>query len=572
MTALLRRVGGPNALTWPSFWMALLVSLALSWGDQGTDHALSALPGNLLANLVAVLAMFVVILALRSVFLRQVAVRPRPGRTLAIFVVGAVIRAVVLGALLQALGTGEPRLAFRITASVLALTLTLAVTAAVMDLVRTAAARQVMFRDEATRLRAEESGARARAREVQEQALVRVRDLLLERLAALRGPMAHETSADLRADAEHIIRPLSHELAGGVLGEPAPEPGDVGRITWADIWQAASLGRPFRPVLMGVIVAVGSVTGFSANNGSVLRGAAYALLAGLFVAVALGLIDQVFTSRLRAMSPGWRGVALVVGAVAGMGMAMVGLVAVVIATGGASPWRAPISLLIAGPPVVLAVAVGQGLLQQLAAADAELAAVNARLRHAAALAQAAAWHEERRVSRALHGPVQNAVVSAAMCIEAGDPEGAERLLIRALGHLDDDQRERGTGDALDDLIESWSGLCDVKVRIPDAVAQRIDADPPLASAVIDICIEACSNAVRHGGARRVRIQAIDVGDAVAVDITDDGAPIGTSPDPGLGTAMLEGVALEWQREREGSLTVLRALLPWPETYAQIPAR
>jgi signal transduction histidine kinase len=199
----------------------------------------------------------------------------------------------------------------------------------------------------------------------------------------------------------------------------------------------------------------------------------------------------------------------------------------------------------------------------VASADAELAAVKARLRHAAALAQAAAWHEERRVSRALHGPVQNAVVSAAMCIEAGDRDGAERLLIRALGHLDDDQRERGTGDALDDLVESWSGLCDVRVSVPAAIAQRIDADPPLASAVIDICTEACSNAVRHGGARGVSIQATDAGDAVALDITDDGAPTGISPDPGLGTAMLDGVALEWQREREGSRTVLSALLPWP---------
>jgi hypothetical protein len=563
MTALLRRVGGPNALTWPSFWMALLVSLALNLPDQGTDDALSALPRNLLANLVAVLAMFAVMLALRAVFLRHAGLRPRPGRTLAMFVVGAATRAVVLGILLDALGTGEPAFAFRITASVLAFPVTLAVTAVAVDLIRTASARQMTFRDEAARLQAEESGARARARDVQEQALVRVRDLLLERLAAVQGPMPHDTSARLRADAEQVIRPLSHQLAGGVPGEPAPVPREVGRITWSDVWQAASLGRPFRPVLMGTIAAVGSVTGFTAHNDSFARGVAYAVMAGLFVMVALAVIDRLLTPRLRSMSPRWRGVALITGAVVGMGAAVVGLVAIIIATGGVSPWRVPIGLLIGGPPVIVAIAVGQGLLRQVASADAELAAVKARLRHAAALAQAAAWHEERRVSRALHGPVQNAVVSAAMCIEAGDRDGAERLLIRALGHLDDDQRERGTGDALDDLVESWSGLCDVRVSVPAAIAQRIDADPPLASAVIDICTEACSNAVRHGGARGVSIQATDAGDAVALDITDDGAPTGISPDPGLGTAMLDGVALEWQREREGSRTVLSALLPWP---------
>lgn len=563
MTGLLRRIGGPSALTWASFWMALLVSLALNLPDQGTDNALSALPRNLLANLVAVLAMFAVMLALRAVLLRHVARRPRPGRTLAVFVAGAATRAVVIGTLLGALGTGETRLAFRITASVLVFPVALSITAVVMDLIRTTAARQVSFRHEATRLQAEESGAWARAREVQDQAIGRVRGLLVERLAAVQGEMSPHTAARLRADAEHVIRPLSHELAGGVGEPPAPVPRAVGRVTWSDIWQAASLGRPFRPVLMGAITVVGSITGLIANNDSVARGAAYALAGGLLVIVSLSLVDRFLTPRLRTMSSRWRGIALVAGAIVGMGAAMLGLVAVMVATGGSSPWGVPMGVLAAGAPVVVVIAIGQGLLQQVASADAEMEATNARLRHAAALAQAAAWHEERRVSRALHGPVQNAVVSAAMCIEAGDREGAERLLIRALAHLDDDQRERGTGDALDDLVESWSGLCDVTVSVPPHLTTRIDAHPPLASAVVDICTEACSNAVRHGGARRVSIEATDAGDAVALDITDDGAPTGASPDPGLGTAMLDGVALEWHRQRDGGRTVLVALLPWP---------
>jgi anti-sigma regulatory factor (Ser/Thr protein kinase) len=90
--------------------------------------------------------------------------------------------------------------------------------------------------------------------------------------------------------------------------------------------------------------------------------------------------------------------------------------------------------------------------------------------------------------------------------------------------------------------------------------------------VIDICVEACSNAVRHGGARRVEIEASDAGDSVALAIVDDGAPTSISPDPGLGTAMLDGVALAWQREREGMRTVLSAQLPWPDAHADAPGR
>jgi hypothetical protein len=212
--------------------------------------------------------------------------------------------------------------------------------------------------------------------------------------------------------------------------------------------------------------------------------------------------------------------------------------------------------------VVVAIAVGQGLLQQVASADAELAAVNSRLRHAAALAQAAAWHEERRVSRALHGPVQNAVIAAAMRLEAGDPHGAERLLADAVARLDDDRPRMGTAEALGDVVESWSGLCEVRVSLPAGVATRIDGNAPLASSDIDICAEACSNAVRHGGARLVEIDARAADEAVALVISDDGAPTAVSPDPGLGTVMLDDVALSWQREREGARTVLRAVLPW----------
>jgi hypothetical protein len=564
VTALLRRVGGPNALTWPSFWMALVLSAAMNLPDRYTSGSLSALPRNLLATLVAVMAMFAVMLVLRVVLLRGVARRPRPGRTLSVFVVGAATRGVVIGITLDALGTGEPRLAFRVTASVLAFTVSLSITAVVMDLIRTTAARQARLRDEADTLRAEESGARARARAIQERAIAQVRVLLLGRLAAIQGEAPDDISTRLRADADTVIRPLSHDLAGGVSPAPAPASDRAGRITWMDMWQAASLGHPFRPVLTGVIASVASVAGLVAYSGSAARGVLYAVMAGLLVMLALAIVDGLLAPRLRRMSPRRRGIAVVAGALVGMGVATSGLAGVMIATGGSSPWRVPLGMLAAGVPTVMFIAVGQGLLQQVASADAEMVATNARLRHATALAQATAWHEERRVARALHGPVQNAVVSAAMCIEAGDPTGAERLLVRALGHLDDDQRERGTADALDDLVESWSGLCAVQVSLPPGVAERIDADPPLASAVIDICTEACSNAVRHGGARTVEIEARDAREAVALAIVDDGAPTGTSPDPGLGTAMLDGVALTWQREREGERTALRARLPWPE--------
>jgi hypothetical protein len=118
------------------------------------------------------------------------------------------------------------------------------------------------------------------------------------------------------------------------------------------------------------------------------------------------------------------------------------------AAGSEHGWLAPIGIGIAGPTVVLALAVQQGFRQQSESADAELMAAGARLQYAAALAGTATWHEERRLSRALHGPVQTAVRAAAMRIEQCDLASAERMLVEALGHLDTDQRQTSVRTAL----------------------------------------------------------------------------------------------------------------------------
>ena len=165
------------------------------------------------------------------------------------------------------------------------------------------------------------------------------------------------------------------------------------------------------------------------------------------------------------------------------------------------------------------------------------------------------------MSRALHGPVQTAVRAAAMRIDQGDLAGAEELLVDALGHLEPDQQRTGVRDALTGVARAWDGLCTVDVELPEDLAARIDDDPPLASSVVDICTDACSNAVRHGGATQVAMRAQSHGDALELVVSDDGAPDATTGTPGLGSAMLDDVSLEWLRRREGERTVLRATLP-----------
>ena len=557
-----RRIGGPNAISWAAFWACLVVSAAGNLTDRFTNQSGVNVLLNLVANTLAVGAMFAVMLALRPLLLRGADLRPRPGRAIALFVVGAVTRGIVFALLLGAMGTGDPQLAFRVIASVITFPLVLSISATIVDLVRTGAARRRELRGAAEEFRRAEDEARAKAIAMQDRVTAQVQELLLNRIADLRGGRVDDLAPGLRADADEVIRPMSHEM----VAPPAPAPravadADVGRVRWSDIWSTASLGQPFRPIWSALLITLSSLALLTSNNSSLSRGLAYAVIGGLLIAGVLALLRRLVAPRLRAMEPRWRTSLLIASVVVGIEAAAVVWALIMDASGGEHAWHAPIGTSIAGPMVVLALAVQQGFRQQSESADAELMAAGARLQYAAALAGTATWHEERRLSRALHGPVQTAVRAAAMRIEQGDLASAERMLVEALGHLDTDQRQTSVRTALADIARAWDGLCAVDLDLPDDLAARIDQDPPLASAIVDICTDACSNAVRHGGATSVAMRAFPVGDTLDLVVSDDGAPDAGAGLPGLGSAMLDDVSLTWLRRREDGRTVLRATLP-----------
>ncbi|MBM3635016.1 MAG: hypothetical protein FJW99_06985 [Actinobacteria bacterium] len=557
-----RRLGGASALSWPAFWVCLVTSIAGNLTDRFTVQSGFNIVLNLAANVVAVAAMFAVMLALRPLLLRDAAVTPRPGRAIVMFVIGAATRGVVLGLLLGLMGTGEPRLLFRVIASVVTLTLAMAICATIVDLVRTGQARRRALRAEAEGLQRAEDEALAKATGIQERATAQVRSLLLDRLTTLQGGEADDLAPGLRADADEVIRPMSHEMVA--LPAPAPrvdERPDVGRIRWGDVWSAASLGQPFRPFWGAVLLMVMSLSMLTAYNASLPRGLAYAVIGGLLIAGVLVVLGRVVTPRLRTMGPRARTATLIASMIGALVAAAIPWGLIMDAAGSDDAWRSPISIVIGGLVVTLGLAIEQGFRRQAEGADAELVAANARLKYAAAVAGAAAWHEERRVSRALHGPVQTAVRAAAMRIDQGDLAGAERLLVDALGHLEPDPQRTGVRDALTGVAKAWDGLCAVDVELTDELATRIDDDPPLASSVVDICTDACSNAVRHGGATNVAMRAQPTGDALELVVSDDGAPDATAGTPGMGSAILDDVSIEWLRRREGERTVLRATLP-----------
>lgn len=177
------------------------------------------------------------------------------------------------------------------------------------------------------------------------------------------------------------------------------------------------------------------------------------------------------------------------------------------------------------------------------------------------------WQERRRLAFTVHGPIQSALVSAAVAMSrpgftAEQVPALTATLDEALAHID-----RSTGpplavrSAARELAALWTDSARVAFAIDNTVADAIDADEALRAAVIEVLREAVSNAVRHGSSDNVTIVISQpVREIVRIVVTDDGDGPPSKTTPGLGSVMFDSVALGWALTRSDLLTSLEVEL------------
>lgn len=177
------------------------------------------------------------------------------------------------------------------------------------------------------------------------------------------------------------------------------------------------------------------------------------------------------------------------------------------------------------------------------------------------------WHERRRLALTVHGPIQSALVAAAVTMSrpgfsADQIPSLAATLDQAMTHID---RSAGppppVAAAARDLAGLWVESAAVTFASTDDVAEAIDADEALRAVVIEVMREGVSNAIRHGAADTITISLFrhETGTiTVSVEDDGDGAPIRI--EWGLGSAMFDEVALHWRLERLGAFTRLEVIL------------
>ncbi len=186
------------------------------------------------------------------------------------------------------------------------------------------------------------------------------------------------------------------------------------------------------------------------------------------------------------------------------------------------------------------------------------------------------WAARRNWSLVIHGTVQASLTAALTRLNAPDADKktldlAKKDLERAIAALSNPPAtELNFSSAMKELTDTWQGVCEVKYEISTELKKILARDTRLSMCVNEICKEAISNAVRHGDARRAKIDMqIDAAGLIELCVTNDGAAPSASGRKGLGSALLDELTLDWQLsvDENRDQTVLLAHLPFSGSQA-----
>ncbi len=203
-------------------------------------------------------------------------------------------------------------------------------------------------------------------------------------------------------------------------------------------------------------------------------------------------------------------------------------------------------------------------------AEQELLDTNEQLQISISQMRQELWLYRRNLIWVIHGPLQSALISAALKLQAPEPLSA-REMIDLRSHIDSAYATLDSGDHagpdfssfLTSLCQLWDGLCTITMSDPQDLTPRIDDSLPTAAAATEIVREAVGNAIRHGGATTVVI-SLDSDDErlLSIVVADNGTGVVEGASPGLGSDLFDALAFRWSRETSTHGTTVRAEVAW----------
>jgi signal transduction histidine kinase len=182
------------------------------------------------------------------------------------------------------------------------------------------------------------------------------------------------------------------------------------------------------------------------------------------------------------------------------------------------------------------------------------------------------WLQKKQFARKIHGPIQSEVAAAAIRIERSLTRGevtesGEAALQTLRDRLDkilkDDRAVSEVRPVLDEISETWHGLCEIDFELADDLECNLREDPICVETVLEIAREACSNAIRHGSAEHIRLEiSFSTPDLVKVVVQNDGTKLDLGGNRGIGSAYLDDCTFSHDLAMTEAGTVLTATVPF----------
>ena len=149
------------------------------------------------------------------------------------------------------------------------------------------------------------------------------------------------------------------------------------------------------------------------------------------------------------------------------------------------------------------------------------------------------WFNKRQFARKLHGPVQAEILANIVRLERESQTvragsfAKDTIAAKLLKILSAPRTQVNPTLVLNEIAETWDGICEIKLNIRHTVEDAFQKDQVAAETALEIIREACSNAIHHGKATRIDIcvEPVD-SDCISLSVKDNGS--GSDPHAGEG--------------------------------------
>ena len=562
------RIGGPDAVTWPAFWVT---SASAILGHLTTGGKVDAsIAQRILIVCICQVVLFIPLIGLRFTLLKS-PTNPRPWVAIGGFIFAAVLRGFALAFLLLATGAvSQPLWVYRIIASLMNQAVLLIIVALVVSTMRAHVRTLIALTAIQDNLEATQARIIDEVNDHNDEAIERVQVRLRQELEAFGSGTGTESVEQLQRIASDVVRPMSHEL-----GSFLPRHEDLSRtqpdahVSWQQLVRQLADHSPLRPLLVALYLAISMIAATLGPFGN--KG----FLVTVIVSVVALICSALGNAILNRLLPHTSGTSSLVAIF--ITSLLIGVISV--GAGSLTLERNNFALVffICGSLftclIELLAAVLSAVVRQQRASEREFSTQNELLRREIVRLRQSQWIQQKSLSRALHGPLQSTVTSAALRLDA-----ALRSDVPIDVLVTEIQQELRSGIEMIEIVNSeehslelafarltgtWEGVCTIDAEVSNGAHERLTCDPIALATVIDILTEAVSNAVRHGNAEHTGISIVEVDDAlIQVTVVNDGYTLGATPNnSGLGTALLEECTLSWTRDSNEQGHELVALIP-----------